>query len=306
MKIYLNCIFIFIAGLGLCGCQTIWQKSIPEGEIIYQAGNLLGFIDSNGENNQVIEPNPKFVKPVWSADGTFLYGLSSNEGAYYGYPAYWDIQRGRLKICSQKLPYFFQIQGTGNPENPYEVIVQDASAIFEIDIANCKQIRTLVDYSSQPGDYAMAGFSFSYSKNELFYGVVVNPDKVPAYKLMRLNLITGEEMQLAEGINPSWSPDGKRIAYIGLDGLYILVIDNFEPKSMKLVDQPFFSPYRIGSEWSFTTVPSWSPDSKWLVYHRCNSEEVCTWTDANIYKIHSDGGIEEDILQGGEYPSWRP
>jgi Tol biopolymer transport system component len=313
IKHFLRCIFSIITVLGMTGCQSVWRKPIPTGEIVYQGEEVknyphyqLGFVDSNGKNNQIIKPNRQFAKPVWSVDGTFLYGLSSNEGTYYGYPAYWDLQKRRFGICSRHLPYFDQIQGEGNPENPYEVIVQDIFIIVVMDLSQCIQVRTLVDYSAQLENYSIAGFSYNYSKQELIYGIVLNQSTEPTYRLMHLNLKTGKEIQIGEGINPTWSPDGTKVAYIGLDGLYLIKFSGEKLIIENLVKQQIFDPSIIGSAWNSTPMPSWSPDGKWLVYHRCNINEVCTWEDTQIYKISSNGGDEIAIVQGGEFPSWRP
>jgi len=306
---------LFIIFICLTGCQSVWQQPIPDNEIIYQGEGVdnsyvfahkLGFVNASGGNTQKLEINRQFEKPVWSADGQFLYGLSGAHGNYMGYPAYWDLQKGHYGICKRNLPYFGQIQGSGNPENPYEVIVQNIWTIVVIDISHCKQIRTLVDYSDRPGDFSVQGFSYSPTRQALLYGLVVHHDGGTKYRLMHLDLQTSAQEQLAEGINPSWSPDGTLVAFIGLDGLYVLALDGIEPELKRLVDQPFFDPWSSGSPWEDATVPSWSPDGAWLVYHRCNAVKSCTWEDATIYKIPSDGGQEETILQGGEYPSWRP
>jgi len=224
-------------------CQSVWKQPIPHHEIIYQGEEIfikggkinissgylvytLGFVDSNGQNNQILKIKKQFARPVWSENGMYLYGLSDGSASSYGYPAYWDLQRGRYKVCNRKLPYYDLIQGSGNPENIYEVIIQNIWTISVMDLSNCKMIRTLVDYSSRPGEYAIAGFSYSTSRQELKYGLILNPDGDREYRLMHLDLKTGEKVQIAEGINPSWSPDGTQIAYIGLDGLFTMAVDD--------------------------------------------------------------------------------
>jgi hypothetical protein len=305
-------IYIFLFSfLGLSGCQSVWREPIPEGEIVYQGQEVspypwyrLGFIDANGENNKIIKLNRRFSKPVWSADGTIIYGLSMADGVYAGYPAYWDLQQGRFVKCSQDLPAFSQIQGSDNPANPYEVIVQDISVINLMDLSQCVESRTFVDYSFI--DANMQGFSYSRSRQLLLYGLVENPQEHRTYKIICLNLNNGDETRLAEGINPALSPDGSHLAYIGLDGLYIIDLISDKATSRKLVDQPFFDPWRAGSPYNFVTVPSWSPDGNWLVYHRCDTLELCTMEEAQIYKINTNGGDEIPLTKGGEYPSWKP
>lgn len=297
----------------ITGCRSIWHGDIPESEIMYQgaeirnsSGHMLGFVQPDGKDNQVLEIKRQFDKAVWSADGNFLYGLSDATGSYMGYPAYWDLQKGQFGLCKRDLPYFEQIQGLGNPDNPYEVIVQDAWTILKIDLSTCKKVHTFVDYSDRPDKFAIAGFSFSPTRQELVYGRITEPYKNRGYEILQVDVKTGKTIRIAEGINPTWSPEGEYIAFIGLDGLYVLTFDRGGPISSLLVDQPFFNPWVGPSPWTDISIPYWSPDGNWIIYHRCDTTRICHWEDARIYKISTYSGEEETILVGGEFPNWRP
>jgi len=307
MKSILKSTFAIVFALCLTGCKSVWQEPIPDGEIVYQRygdndvpGFHLGFVQPDGSDNQVLLPNRDFEIPVWSADGGFLYGLTHGKGAYLGYPSYWDFQNGRFGSCEHSLPFFMWIQGPFNPDNPYKVIVSNHFEIMTIDLSDCDQTQTLVDYSSAPGNYTLSGFSYFSSTQDLVYGLIVDPHSYNAqYQLVLKNLETGATARLAEGINPSWSPDGTRIAYIGIDGLYVLDMNDPGAQPKQLLDISFFKSWTDGgSAAGFVTTPSWSPDGEWLVYHRCEAARYCTWEDATIYKIPSSGGAEEAFLPG--------
>jgi Tol biopolymer transport system component len=290
------------AMLLLSSCQSTWRSLPDDTEIVYDPPIVdhLGFIDANGGNNQIIDVGAKILRPVWSSDGSVLYGLS---GRNAGYPAYWDTQNGHYRVCERNMPQFTLIQGSGNPDNPYEVIIQNTWQIQIYDLKNCRLVENLVDYSNSPGDFDMAGFSYLALINKLVYGLVTNPYKNREYSIIILDLNNNHRIQLSEGINPIWSPDGTKVAYIGLDGLYTINSDGTENK--QLIIQPMFDPFTSGSPWFLTPIPRWSPDGEWIVYHVCKTD-ICLNEESEIYKIRVGSGLPERILTGGQDPSWRP
>jgi hypothetical protein len=310
MNTILKTLFLLMLAINLTGCRPVWQGSLPDGEILYYRdgypSDFLGFVQANGDNNQLLEFKRKFFHPVWSSDDHLIYGLSGGKGASWGFPAYWNHEKGKFKICTRNLPMFAQIQGAGNPENLYEVFLHHATEIISYDISRCRHIDTLVDYSDRRVQFnEIAGFSYSPSRHSLVYGLRRSVRKKATYPLMYLDLNTGETTQIAEGVHPSWSPDGSQIAYFGLDGLYLLSIEGIGEEPRQLVAQPFFDPADNSGLW--LSGATWSPDGQWLAYHRCDDGiRYCKWKDAVIYKVPSQGGEEEIILAGGEAPSWRP
>jgi hypothetical protein len=202
------------------------------------------------------------------------------------------------------MPYYDQIQGAGNPDNPYQVIIQDIWTILIYDIAECKEVRTLVDYEDRPGDFSIIGFSYFPPNQELLFGLETNPDyDTNKYHVMKLDVENGRQVQLAEGINPAWSPDGRRIAYLGLDGLYVMQADG--GGAYPVLSQPFSNPLRNSKILTFSPLPHWSADGEWLVYHVCG-DKLCRLENIGVYKISSTGGVAEKIIQGGMYPAWKP
>lgn len=297
-------IFIFLV-FG-SACQPIFPHNLPDTELIYQADyKVLGFVDADGQANQVLVINQQFAKPVWSADGQYLFGLSKGKGVSWGYPAVWDLSKKRFKVCDWNQPHFGQIQSYDDPENPYMVIVQHTEAIILFDIKTCKQKQLLVDYSGQ-ASYAIAGFSYSQARQELVYGLLVDPYRDRQYRLMHKNLTTEEEIQLAEGINPSWSPDGSLVAFVGFGGIYLISITDKDAVTTRLSDEPLFDPWESGSPDLFASRLSWSPDGEWIVYHHCRKENSCRWNDNDIYKINIHRKVPVLVLEDGYYPSWHP
>jgi TolB protein len=88
---------------------------------------------------------------------------------------------------------------------------------------------------------------------------------------------------------PSWSPDGKRIAFItqsGWSDIGISVMDSNGKNRRELIETDTF--YHL----------SWSPDSKRIVFHH----------DGGIAIMDTNGKIQSNLayLKGAESPSWSP
>lgn len=65
--------------------------------------------------------------------------------------------------------------------------------------------------------------------------------------------------RIANGIDPTWSPDGKQIAYVSWE----------EPRGVWVVNSDGTNAYRVFS-WNETRYPSWSPDGQEIVFSRAN------------------------------------
>jgi hypothetical protein len=84
---------------------------------------------------------------------------------------------------------------------------------------------------------------------------------------------------IAEGVDPTWSPDGRWIAYTDTrDGIHVVAPDGTNNRRIAAGERP-----------------AWSPDSSHLAYHRQR------W----IYVARPDGSNERR-LTAGETASWSP
>ena len=82
------------------------------------------------------------------------------------------------------------------------------------------------------GHAHLQGFSYNQDTQELVFGEIVNPPYPPSYHIKLLNLNTGEQSELGNGFYPIWSPDGTRIAFFGMDGLYVMKVDENKPRML--------------------------------------------------------------------------
>jgi serine/threonine protein kinase len=107
----------------------------------------------------------------------------------------------------------------------------------------------------------------------------------------------------AMDIMPSWSPDGKQIAYVrvGPDGNRVHLVSPLGGSDHKLSDFPL----------AFAT-PSWSPDSRWLVVARAPKEGPFAIGSDGFYLLPVNGGepravrIPEEAVGNSFGPAFAP
>lgn len=129
--------------------------------------------------------------------------------------------------------------------------------IYRLDIGS-RQLRVVVEGAGDDFHPQIVGGRLYWTHNEMLDDVIV----VPASG--------GEPRVVAPGAEiPSWSPDGRRLAYtfggwriadwaLNLDAAAVDVDSNAMPVS---APQPIVTGYHE----DFT--PAWSPDGRWIVYH---------------------------------------
>ena len=128
-----------------------------------------------------------------------------------------------------------------------------------------------------------------------------------------MNLQTGDKQVIAEGINPAWSPDGEWLAYTALDGIYLVRRNGTERRQLLdwsaywpepwawyhwHVDDLYYQPQ------GWPARPEWSPDGKWIVYHRPVGQSGGEQKFA-IFKLNVETGEEVKIVDDGINPHWR-
>ena len=130
-----------------------------------------------------------------------------------------------------------------------------------------------------------------------------------AYEIYVMDADGGNQRNLtnnpANDRSRSWSPDGKRIAFVSerdehphfIPGLFaseIYVMDANGKNQQNLTNNPADDGY-----------PSWSPDGKQIIF-QSNRDEL----QYEIYVMDADGGNQQKLTENpnneDEYPSWSP
>jgi hypothetical protein len=127
-------------------------------------------------------------------------------------------------------------------------------------------------------------------------------------------ITNGKKRTIGIGDYPAWSRDSQWLAYVGTDGLYVSNVIG-DSKSRRIILYPNPYPYHDNSPTyeggDYSRIPpeiSWSPDGKWLVYHRWTGTDSDTGVDPAynaIYKLNVETREEIKVIDGGMYPYWR-
>ena len=90
--------------------------------------------------------------------------------------------------------------------------------------------------------------------------------------------------------SPSWSPGGKRIAFVGNAAIYVMDIDGDNEQ-------------RLTEDRTNGKDPSWSPDGKHIVFMSDGAGNM------EIYVMDADGGNQRNLTNNDRFdesPSWSP
>jgi WD40 repeat protein len=201
------------------------------------------------------------------------------------------VENGKVTYCSEKLwsrSIVFPLKGTNN----FLILLSETTG-YIVDSQDCEIVREIPKVRDNA-----AQEKFFRSPSPSWQGTHVVYE---ASKIKILDIKTGEVKLINEsGSNPTFSPDGKQIAFIKQDGIFVRELDGAASKQVAVL-----SIWLGGSE--FKPIPFWSPDGNWLLYHKCEQEEWdCNQRDQfSIYKVNVNTQEVVKIADGGLFPVWR-
>ena len=107
----------------------------------------------------------------------------------------------------------------------------------------------------------------------------------------------------ARNINPSWSPSGKYVAYVGSPD----PLRWWPPHNIHVMNADGTNPVILTEEdrWAYEWHPTWSPDSKKIAFAKQTPDGF-----KDIFSMNADGSDLRNLTQTHrveeEYPAWSP
>ena len=108
---------------------------------------------------------------------------------------------------------------------------------------------------------------------------------------------------------PSWSPDGKRIAFMSNRDGHVHAIHGWPTYEIYVMDADGGNLQNLTNNPNDDTSPSWSPDGKRIAFASWDGKFIEFVVDFEIYVMDADGDNLQNLTNNpndDRYPSWSP
>ena len=299
-----------------CASKQVTGVPLPQRDLVFQTGvsdggdtKPLGFINSDGSGLTYLEleGTSPVLRPTWTSDGNLVLFRYLPRYCLGAITAEGTLRTWRdIPVLSRAAPVAGEhaaiVEALGSSGEHFR------SYVREVDLDTGEITRTyvaVVDVGLSIGANVLCGTNLVYSRWWLD-----EDGKTVLSELVLLDAETEVEDVLArvEGdytnasiSSPACSPDGQWIAYTVGDGIYLLRPDGSERH--RVVEE------RVTKWLDCPPAASWSPDSKWIAYHRCmniDPDRCMNRAEYNsIFKLNIETLEEVLLVEGGLYPYWR-
>lgn len=125
--------------------------------------------------------------------------------------------------------------------------------------------------------------------------VLPSPPYLPTARRLGTCRVAAHPSPFFAGADPSWSPDGTKIAFQCGGERFDLCVMNADGSRV----------WRLTDGFPYDSKPAWSPDESRIAFHRDTRAEA----DSHyIFVVNSDGTNPVQVTTGGfdHWPSWSP
>jgi hypothetical protein len=303
-------LIVLLLSASCSGAIPAEKIDFPKTDIVYQAisnhfdlkqptDNVIGFVNADGSGNALIKIKYRAHQPVFSKAWDGVFFIEAREQyeilPYSGYASFLG-SNGEYKRCDSfggnlYAGFVFPING-----EKY-VLATNSGYIQLLSLEDCNITKTLIQQHDSDKDRIESSAFPSNAGDQVIFNF--QNQALGTYQIKIMDINTGKiQNSLDGGENPSFSPDGTRIAYTKDDGIYIADVNG--PNRQRLVSLSFPESFRLG----LLPTPFWSPDGTLLIYHKCINQVCHDLSDFSIYKVDVTTGKQTKIVDGGLFPVW--